>query len=165
MCEHRCGVQHVVHRRVGWQSRERTHGRGREHHGADFLHVQASDDHVLDVRCTGGNDLAAQRSDADEGAGGQLEVFGDPAVELQALVHIGLVDPLERVAGLEETFLVEGFFGLGRHAPVAGCDVGAAIAHLGLAFDVHQLELHARGGQAQVAGLDVGAGDEQAKGA
>ncbi|MCY1356269.1 hypothetical protein D9M69_427140 [compost metagenome] len=158
-------VEHVVHRGIRGQVAEVAHRRGGEHHGTDFLEVDAGEHHVLDVGCAGRDDLAAQRTDAHEGAGGELEVFGDAAVEAQAAVDVAVVDPLHRVAGGEEAFVVEGLGGgLGR-TPVAGRDVGAAVAHLGLAVDLDQLELDAGGRQAHVARLHVGAGHVQREGA
>ena len=45
-----------------------------------------------------GDDSGAHRPDADPGAGGQLEILGDAAVERQALGRVALVDPFQRVA-------------------------------------------------------------------
>ncbi len=78
-------------------------------------------------------------------------------------MHVGFVDPLHRVAGLEEAFFVKGLGRLLGLAPVAGRDVRAAVTHLGLALHVHQLELQAGRGQAEVAGLHVGVGHEDAE--
>src|SRR3989338_10290438 len=80
-------VEHVVHGCVSGQVAEVAHRRGGEHHGTDLLEVDAGEHHVLDVGCAGRDDLAAQRTHAHEGAGGELEVFGDAAVELQAHVR------------------------------------------------------------------------------
>ncbi len=46
--------------------------------------------------------------DADPGAGRELEILGDAAVEQQPLAGIGRVDEFQRVADLVEAFLVEG---------------------------------------------------------
>ena len=54
-----------------------------------------------------GDEFRAQRPDADPGAGRELEVLGDAAVEQQALVRIGRVLKLERVAELIKPLLVE----------------------------------------------------------
>ena len=70
-----------LQRRVGRQAGELAHRRRREDQRADFLEVEAGDHRVLHVGRAGGDDLGAQRPHADEGAGGELEVFGDAAVE------------------------------------------------------------------------------------
>ena len=56
----------------------------REDQHADLAAVDAGDHHVLHQRVAGGDDLRAQRPDRDEGAGGELEVLGDAAVEHEA---------------------------------------------------------------------------------
>ncbi len=78
-------------------------------------------------------------------------------------MHIGFVDPLDRIARLEETFFVKGLGGFLRRAPIAGRDVRAPVAHLGFALAVHQLELQAGRGHAQVTRLHKGVGHEDAK--
>ena len=94
----------------------------------------------------------AQRTDADPGAGGELEILGDAAVEQQALGRIGGVLELQRVADPVKPLVVERRRGERRRAPIAGRDVGALEPRLELAFVRHELELKARQRQADVAG-------------
>ena len=97
------------------------------------------------------DDLGAHRPDADPGAGGELEILGDAAVELEALGGIGLVDPFDGVAKPIKAFFIEGF-GIGfRIAPIAGGDRGAAQAHFELALDRRELHLDAGHRQADIA--------------
>ncbi len=69
--------------------------------------------------------------------------------------------PKSGVTRAEETLVVKGLARGLRVAPVARCDVGAAVAHLGLAVHGHQLQFQARRRHADVAGLHVGAVDSQ----
>ena len=52
--------------------------------------------------------LSRKRPDADPGAGRELEVLGDAAVEHEAQLGIGFVGELQRVAELVIALLVEG---------------------------------------------------------
>ena len=140
---------------LAWQQARRC---GWNHQRADFLEVDARQHHVLHIGRTCCDDFGAQWAHADKGAGGQLEVFGNPAVKAQAGVDVGVVNPLHRIASTKKTFLVEGLSCVSGCTPVARRDVGAFVAHLGFAFGGHQLEHHARRRYAQVTGLDVRAG-------
>ena len=95
----------------------------------------------------------AQRPDADPGAGRKLEIFGDAAVEQEALGRIGGVSEFQRVADLVEAFLVEGGCGEGRRAPIAGRDVRSLKPRLELAFVRHELELKPGQRQADIADM------------
>jgi hypothetical protein len=70
-------------RAVG-QAGELANGGGGKEQRAHFVAVDAGDHRVLHVGRGGGDDPGPQRPHADEGAGGQLEVLGDAAVEAQA---------------------------------------------------------------------------------
>jgi hypothetical protein len=77
--------------------------------------------------------FGAHRADAHEGAGGQLEVFRDAAVELQAQVDVRssihcTASPVQKKPSSSNALARR--FGV---APVAGRDVRALVAHLGLA--------------------------------
>ena len=54
------------------------------------------------------DEARAQRPDADPGAGRQLEVLGDAAVEQEAFARIVGVGEFQRVADLVEAVRVEG---------------------------------------------------------
>ena len=84
------------------------------------------------MRRTARDGLLTQAAHIDPGAADQLEILSDAPVELQAL--FGLIRLMEDggVAAAEKAFVVKAFvreFGL---APIAGRDVGAAIADLEL---------------------------------
>ena len=69
--------------------------------------VLAGNDGVLQRRRGGGEHADAQRADMHPGAGGELEVLGEAAVEHDALAGIGRIGKAHRVARLVEAFLVE----------------------------------------------------------
>jgi hypothetical protein len=94
--------------------------------------VVAGDDHVLRQRRQRGDDLHAQRAHRDPGAGGQLEVLGDAAVEDHALLGPRLVGQQAGVADAVVAFFVEGLRGEVRGIAVAGEDADAAHAQLEL---------------------------------
>ena len=119
----------------------------------------------MNVRRTRCNDLAAQRTHAHKGACGQFEVFGNAAVELQTQVHIGFINPFDGIACTKKAFIVKGAFGFFGVAPVAWCDVGAAVTHFGFATHVDQFQFQPWGGHAQVASVDVRVGDKNTEGA
>ncbi len=161
---HRRTGQHLRQRGLVTQAAERAAGRGvGEHHGTHLVVAQAGNDHILNTRGTRRNDLVAQRSYADKGAGGQLEVFGNAAIKLQAQVQVGFVNPLHRIARTEEAFFIEVLGGLLWGAPVTRCDVGAPVAQLGLVAHANQLDFQPRRGHPQFTGLDFGVGDKQGK--
>ena len=67
--------------------------------------------------------------------------------------RIGRIVELERVADLVKPFVVEGFRGERGRAPIAGRDVGAFAAAPRVCRSLrHQLQLHARHRQADIAG-------------
>ena len=82
---------------------------------------------------------AAQRAHANKRAGCELEVLGDATIKCQTLVYIVTVDPFDSVTGAEETFFVERLRCCVGIAPVALCDVRAAIAHLHFVARRHEL--------------------------
>ena len=94
----------------------------------------------------------AQRTDADPGAAGELEILGDAAVEIEAGMKSSGIDRLERVAEFVEAFLVERGRGQLRLAPIARRDIRALGAHFQLAVVRDQLGVVARDGQADMAG-------------
>src|SRR5216683_6144000 len=94
--------------------------------------AMAGYDDVLRQRRQRGDPGDAQRADADPGAGIELEILGDAAVEKQSKLRAirigeghGIADPIESVG-------VERLRGQFRRLPVARRDVGSAHAHLEL---------------------------------
>ena len=98
------------------------------------------------------DELRAQRADADPGAGRELEVLRQAAVEQQPLAGIVGVDEFERVADLVEALLVEGLGGQRRPPPIAGRDVGSLQPCFELAFVGNELQFHAAHRQPDIAG-------------
>ena len=74
----------------------------------DFVAVGAGEHHVAHERRAMRDEGRAQRPDADPGAGRELEILGDPAVEQETLCRLGRIGEFERVADLVEAFFVEG---------------------------------------------------------
>ena len=74
---------------------------GQEDQRTDFAALVAGDHRVLHQRRQCTDQAQAQRTDADPGAGRQLEILGDAAVEIEALAEVVRVGRLERVAELE----------------------------------------------------------------
>ena len=99
---------HLGHGGAGIQTGQLAQCRRGKQHGAHFVEVDAGDHRVLHIGCSGRDDFGAQGADADKGAGGQLEVLGDAAIEFQAQGGACGVDPLHRVASAEKTFFVKG---------------------------------------------------------
>ena len=85
------------------------------------------------------NHFGAQRAYADKSASGQLKVFGYAAIKFQALVRVASVYPLHGVTSTKEAFIVKTVLGSGFVSPVAGGDVGAAVAHFGFVAFGYQL--------------------------
>ena len=114
--------------------------------GADLGSVQARQPHILHQRATFCHHPRAQRANADEGAGVELEVFGDAAVEEQAGLRVGCIHPAQGIARSVEACFVEGFRTQRGFARVAGHDVRAAEADFGLGVGAvaigHQLHFH-----------------------
>ena len=150
-------------RRVGRQAGERAAAvEAREDQHADLVAVDAGDHDVLHARVAGGDDLRAQRADRDEGAGRELEVLGDAAVEHEAALRVAPGRRLDGVAAAVEALVVERLGRLLGRAPVARRDVRPAVAHLELVAGRHELQLDAGRGQADVARLHlVGVGADR----
>ena len=163
MGQHGRARQHVGQRRVRSQTSQTPHRRRGEHHRAHLLEVQPGNNHVLHIRCPGGDDFGAHRAHADERASAELEVFGNAAIKVQAQVDVVRVNPFDGVAAAKKTFVVKRLAGGFGIAPVARGDVRTFVAHLYLVARVHQLDFQARGGHAQVASLDVRAIHAQRK--
>ncbi len=97
-------------------------------------------------------DANPQRPDAHPGAGRELEVLGDAAVEQQALAGIGRVGEFQRVAQLVVALVVERIAGVLILPPVPRRDVRAPEPRFELALVRHQLERDPRQRQADIAG-------------
>ena len=117
--------------------------RTQKHQRADLVAVVAGDHGVLDERVAGGDQLHADRARVHPGAGDELEILGDAAVEDEAFLGRRRVGELHRVADAVVAFLVERSLGQVVAAEVAGRDVGALDAHLQLAAGGHELQLAA----------------------
>ena len=94
----------------------------------DDIAVRAGDHDVAHIGRAMRDEGDAQRPDADPGAGRELEVLGDAALEQQALFGVGRIVEPQRVAEPVEALLVERLRGQLRLAPVARRDVRAAAA-------------------------------------
>ena len=75
---------------------------------ADEFAVGAGDDRVLEDRRAGADGADPQRSDMHPGAGRELEVLGEPAVEHEPLGVVHGIGETHRVARPVEALLVEG---------------------------------------------------------
>ncbi len=110
---------------------------------ADAFAVLAGDDGVLQRRRGGGERADPERAHGDPGAGGELEVLGQAAVEHDALCRLAGIGKAHGVARLVEAILVEGRAREIGPFPIAGRHVRAAHAHFELVADRHELELDA----------------------
>ena len=95
-----------------------------KYENGEFRRVMAGDDDILDERGAGLDEAGAQRPDADPGAGGELEVFRDPAVEEQAARRFVVIAEPQGIPELVKAFGVEGCLCQLRLPPIAGRDVG-----------------------------------------
>ena len=77
----------------------------RQDQRADFAPVVAGEHDILHVGRAVRDQLAAQRSDADPGAGVELEILGDASVEHQAALRIGRIDEADRIAAAVKAVL------------------------------------------------------------
>ena len=134
MRDDRGAVQHLPQRRICRHAGKRPHQRRRKHQGTDFLQVDAGKHDVLNIRRAGCDDFGAHRPNADKSAGRQFEVFGNPAIKLQAKVDVGVINPAHGIAGAKKAFFVQSLKGFLRRAPVARRDIGALVADFGLAL-------------------------------
>jgi hypothetical protein len=125
----------------------------REDQRADLVAIGTGDDDVARIGFELRQQARAQRADIHPGAGGELEVLGDAAVEQQALAGIVGVLELERVTELVEPIGIEGGGGEIALAPIARHDVGAAQPRLELVVAWNELELHARHRHAHIGGV------------
>ena len=123
----------------------------RNDQGGDVVAVGSRQYDVTHQRRAMRDKRHAQRSDADPGAGGELEVLGNAPVEKKAFGRIGGVLEFERVADFIKPFLVEGGRSDGRRAPIAGRNVGALEPGLELALLGNEFDLDTRQRQADIA--------------
>ena len=160
---HGCARQNLSHGSLSSKPTQAAHSGSRENHGAHFMHVQASDNCVLHIGRTGGDDLAAQRTHAHKSASGEFEVFSNASVKFETLVDVVFIDPLHCIASAKKAFFVKSFLGFLRSAPVARGDVWAFVAHFDFVAVGNEFEFHPWGGHAQVARFHKGAGDKDGK--
>ena len=159
--------KHLRHRHAGRCARQPSAVLGpREDQRPHLVAVQPGDHGVPHARIAFAHDACPQRPDADEGAGGELEVLRDAAVETQAALGVPAVEPAHGVPRAVEPFLVEGLRGKFRLTPVARHQVRSPEPDLGLACGgiPHQLGLHTWHRQTQVPGGRVRAHREGAGG-
>ena len=112
-----------------------------------------------------GDEFRPQRTDADPGAGGELEILRHPSVEQKAAFVIAVVDEAQRVTEFVEPLLVERRFGEPGLPPVAGRDARAFHPRLELAGVGDELHLDPRIGNADHAGIARPLGDADRRGA
>ena len=114
-----------------------------EDQGADEVAVEAGQDrHVADQRSAGTDHRRAHGGEIDPGAGRELEVFADAAIEDETLGYIRRIDPADGVADLVEAFLVERLGGLVRvSARIARRHVRTLEAQLQLVLVRDELDL------------------------
>src|SRR5580658_10252011 len=151
-----------AHARVGEQNGDSSIGgeTGRQlaadigigkHQRGNVVTVRAGQHHVAHQQCEMGDESSAQRADADPGPGRELEIFGEAAVEQEALGRIGRVGELDRVADLVKALVVERVSREMRRLVITGSDVDAFEPRFELAVARHELELHAGQRQADIA--------------
>ncbi len=104
----------------------------REDKEADLVAAMAGHDDILRQRRQRGDACDAQGADIDPGAGIELEIFRDAAVEKQAEFGTRRIGEGHGIADQIEAFAIERLRGQFRRLPVAGRDVRAAHAHLQL---------------------------------
>src|SRR6202044_510723 len=90
------------------------------------------------------DEAGAQRTDADPGAAGELEIFGNTAVEVETLGKIAGHRRLRGIAELVETFFVEGSLGEFALTPIARRDIRSPDAQFELAVAGRELDLVAK---------------------
>ena len=122
-------------------------GGAQEDERADLVAVVAGDHRILDQRVAGGDQLDADRAGVDPGAGRELEILGDAAIENDALRRIVGIGELDRVADPIEVLLIEGGLRQVRPLVIARHHVRPAHAHLELAGGGHELQLAFRNRQ------------------
>ena len=98
----------------------------------------AGDDDVLRQRRQRGNTGDTQRADADPGAGIELEIFGDAAVEKQPALGALGIGKSDGIADQIKALGVERLRGQLRRLPVTRRDVRSAHPHLELVAGRHQ---------------------------
>ncbi len=118
----------------------------------DKLAIRACDDRVLQHRRTGREHADAQGPDIHPGAGRELEILRQAAVEHHAARGVVLIGEAHRIARHVEAFRVERRRGQVGPLPVTGRDVRSAHADFQFAAARHQLHLDARRGDADIAG-------------
>ena len=127
------------------------------------MHIQTGDDCVLHIGRSGGDDLAAQRPDANKSARREFEVFGYASVEFKTLVDVVFVNPLHGIASAKKAFVVKSFLGFLRCTPITWSDVRSFVAHFDFVAVGHEFEFHTWSGHAQVARFYKRAGDKDGK--
>ena len=111
---------------------------------ADFVAVVAGNHRVAHVWRKVRDEPRPQRPDADPGAGRELEILFDPAVEDQPLGQSRAIDGAHGVAHAVEALVVERRAREVVLAPVAGRHVRTADAHLELLARRRELGVDAR---------------------
>ena len=145
-----CGCSNIVERqcRVDQAAAVEIEDHQRRH----FVTVDACYHHVAHQRRASRDEPRAQRTDADPGAAGELEILGDAAIEIEAGVKIARIRGLDRVPEFIKTFLVERFRCQLRLPPIARRDVRPFGANLQLAVVGDQLGIVAGHGKPDMAG-------------
>ena len=158
-------TDHVVHiGAVGQTGMGAARRDVREHQEANLVAAMAGDHDILRQRRQRGDAGDAQRADADPGAGIELEIFGDAAVEEQSEFGPRRIGKGHGIADQIEAFGIERLRGQFRRLPVARRDVRAAHAHFQLVARRHQLQFGARDRHADIAGalgLEMAIGRER----
>ena len=95
----------------------------REDQETHLVAAMAGHDDILRQWCERGNPGDAQRADADPGAGIELEIFGDAAVEEQPEFRPRGIGEFHGIADQIEALGVESLRGQFRRFPVARRDV------------------------------------------
>src|SRR5947209_6160270 len=124
--------------------------------GREFIAVDAGDHHIAEQRRADRDKARAQRADADPGAAGELEIFRDAAVEVEAGMPVVGIGRLDGVAELVEALFIERRPRQFRLAPVTGRHIRPLGANLQLAVIWNELGVVARNRQADMAGAAGG---------
>ena len=98
----------------------------REYQRRDIVAIRTGEHHVAHIGREMVDETGPQHADPGPGAGGQLEILGEPAVEQQTLAGIVRVDEFERIAQLVEAFRVKGLARERVLPPITERDVRAA---------------------------------------
>ena len=139
---------------VRWEIRTKgtTGGHVGENQKTDLLAIMAGDHDVLGHRCQRTERLDAQAADMHPGARHQLEVLGNPAVELYAFGWIVRIGKTPGITDHVEAFFVEGRTRQIVALPVARGHIGTSHAHFHLGRGGNHLDLRSRRWQTNHAG-------------